>query len=121
MAIYCEFEFQGAVIADNVIDGAGSGISVTNFKEGGRLASVRGNVVRNCRARIAGTAPETEGFGIGVEADTAVAGNVIENAQTAGISAGWGEFCAMSRSPAMWCAPAASASPYRWLPAPARR
>ena len=92
VAIYCEFEFQGAVIADNVIDGAGSGISVTNFKEGGRLASVRGNVVRNCRARIAGTAPETEGFGIGVEADTAVAGNVIENAQTAGISAGWGEF-----------------------------
>jgi uncharacterized secreted repeat protein (TIGR03808 family) len=92
VAIYCEFEFQGAVIADNVIDGAGSGISVTNFKEGGRLASVRGNVVRNCKAQIPGTAPETEGFGIGVEADTAVAGNVIENAQTAGISAGWGEF-----------------------------
>jgi uncharacterized secreted repeat protein (TIGR03808 family) len=92
VAIYCEFEFEGAVIADNVVDGAGSGISITNFKEGGRLASVRGNIVRNCRARIAGTAPETQGFGIGVEADTVVAGNVIEAAQTAGISAGWGEF-----------------------------
>ena len=92
VAIYCEFEFEGAVIADNVVDGAGSGISVTNFKEGGRLASVRGNIVRNCRARIPGTAPETQGFGIGVEADTVVAGNVIEAAQTAGISAGWGEF-----------------------------
>ncbi len=92
VAIYCEFEFEGAVIADNVVDEAGSGISVTNFKEGGRLATVRGNVVRNLRARIPGTDPDTEGFGIGVEADTAVTGNVIENAQTAGISVGWGEY-----------------------------
>jgi uncharacterized secreted repeat protein (TIGR03808 family) len=92
VAIYSEFEFEGAVIADNVVDEAGSGISVTNFKEGGRLASVRGNIVRNVRARIPGTAPETEGFGIAVEADTAVTGNVIENAQTAGITAGWGEY-----------------------------
>ena len=36
--------------------------------------------------------PTTEGFGIGVEADTAVTGNVIENAETAGIVAGWGEY-----------------------------
>ena len=47
MAIYSEFGFEGAVIADNVVDGAGNGISVTNFNEGGRLASVRGNIVRN--------------------------------------------------------------------------
>ena len=53
---------------------------------------MRGNIVRNVRARIAGAAPETEGFGIGVEADTAVTGNVIENAETAGIVAGWGEY-----------------------------
>jgi uncharacterized secreted repeat protein (TIGR03808 family) len=92
VAIYCEFEFEGAVIADNVVDEAGSGISVTNFKEGGRLATVRGNVVRNLRARIPRTEPDTEGFGIGVEADTAVTGNVVENAQTAGISVGWGEY-----------------------------
>ena len=62
VAIYCEFEFVNAVIADNVIDEAGSGISVTNFKEGGRLAAVRGNVVSNCRARIPGTAPDTQGY-----------------------------------------------------------
>jgi uncharacterized secreted repeat protein (TIGR03808 family) len=92
VAIYCEFEFEGAAIADNIVDGAGSGISVTNFKEGGRLAAVRGNVVRSLRARIPGTAPETQGFGIGVEADTAVSGNVIESAQTAGIAVGWGEY-----------------------------
>ncbi len=92
VAIYAEFDFEGAVIADNVVDEAGSGISVTNFKEGGRLATVHGNIVRNCRARIPGAAPETEGFGIGVEADSAVSGNVIENADTAGISVGWGQY-----------------------------
>ena len=47
VAIYSEFGFEGAVIADNVIDGAETGISVTNFNEGGRLATVRGNIVRN--------------------------------------------------------------------------
>ena len=92
VAIYCEFDFEGAVIADNVIDGAGTGISVTNFKEGGRLASVRGNIVRNLRARRPGTPPQAAGIGIGVEADTAVTGNVIENAQTAGIGVGWGPY-----------------------------
>jgi uncharacterized secreted repeat protein (TIGR03808 family) len=92
VAIYAEFEFEGAVIADNIVDEAGFGISVTNFKEGGRLATVRGNIVRNCRARIAGAAPDSEGVGIGVEADTAISGNVIENAETAGISVGWGQY-----------------------------
>lgn len=92
VAIYSEFDFEGALIADNVVDGAGSGISVTNFKEGGRLASVHGNILRNLRARQPGTRPEEAGVGIGVEADSAVSGNVIENAQTAGIQAGWGPY-----------------------------
>jgi uncharacterized secreted repeat protein (TIGR03808 family) len=92
VAIYAEFEFQGAVIADNVVDQAAFGISVTNFKEGGRLATVRGNIVRNCKARMAGVEPGSQGVGIGVEADTAVGGNVIENAENAGISVGWGEY-----------------------------
>jgi uncharacterized secreted repeat protein (TIGR03808 family) len=92
VAIYAEFEFQGAVIADNVVDQAGFGISVTNFKEGGRLATVRGNIVRNCKARISGVEPGSQGVGIGVEADTAISGNVIENAENAGIAVGWGEY-----------------------------
>lgn len=92
VAIYSEFEFENAIIADNLIVGAATGISVTNFKEGGRLATVRGNIVRNLRARIPGTPPETQGVGISVEADTAVTGNVVENADTAGINAGWGEY-----------------------------
>jgi uncharacterized secreted repeat protein (TIGR03808 family) len=92
VAIYSEFGFQSAVIANNIVEEAASGISVTNFNDGGRLATVSGNIVRNVRVRVAGVAPENQGYGIGVEADTAVAGNVIENADTAGIAAGWGPY-----------------------------
>ncbi|MDE2062941.1 MAG: TIGR03808 family TAT-translocated repetitive protein, partial [Bradyrhizobium sp.] len=37
VAIYSEFAFEGAVIANNTIDGAALGVSVCNFNEGGRL------------------------------------------------------------------------------------
>jgi len=92
VAIYSEFEFENAVISDNVVDGAENGISVTNFKEGGHLATVRGNIVRNLGVRRPGTPPEHAGIGIGVEADTAVTGNTVENAARAGIQAGYGEY-----------------------------
>jgi uncharacterized secreted repeat protein (TIGR03808 family) len=92
VAIYSEFEFENAVISDNVVDGAENGVSVTNFKEGGHLAAVRGNVVRNVGVRRPGTPPEHAGVGIGVEADTAVTGNTVENAARAGIQAGYGEY-----------------------------
>ncbi|MFI4960045.1 MAG: TIGR03808 family TAT-translocated repetitive protein, partial [Hyphomicrobiales bacterium] len=91
VAIYSEFGFEGAVIADNVIDGAETGISVPNFDQGGRLATVHGNIVRNLGTRRANRPPEEAGVGIGVEADTVVSGNVIERAPRAGISAGWGQ------------------------------
>jgi uncharacterized secreted repeat protein (TIGR03808 family) len=93
VALYAEFGFEGAVISGNTVDGAGHGISVTNFNEGGRLAVVQGNILRNIapqpHARIAN---ESHGVGIFVEADTAVTGNVIEKAARAGIMAGWGRF-----------------------------
>jgi uncharacterized secreted repeat protein (TIGR03808 family) len=94
VALYAEFGFEGAVIASNVVDGAALGIAVTNFKEGGRLAVVQGNVIRNITARRpAGTDPnDGHGIGIGVEADSAVTGNVIDNAAVAGISVGWGQY-----------------------------
>ena len=94
VAIYAEFGFEGAIIANNVVDGAVVGIAVTNFKEGGRLAVVQGNVIRNLSpARPAGTNPnDPAGIGIGVEADTAVTGNVIENAPSAGIALGFGQY-----------------------------
>jgi uncharacterized secreted repeat protein (TIGR03808 family) len=92
VAIYSEFDFEGAVIADNVVDGAENGISVTNFNKGGRLAVVHGNLVRNVGPRRPRTPPQNAGIGIGIEADTAVTGNVVENASRAGIRAGFGVY-----------------------------
>jgi len=94
VAIYAEFGFEGAVIANNTIDGAAIGVAVTNFNEGGRLAVVQGNLIRNLLPkRPAGTDPnDGAGIGIGVEADAAVTGNVIENAPSAGIALGWGQY-----------------------------
>jgi uncharacterized secreted repeat protein (TIGR03808 family) len=43
--------------------------------------------------RAVGADPnDVAGVGIGVEADTAVTGNVVENAPTAGILLGWGRY-----------------------------
>jgi uncharacterized secreted repeat protein (TIGR03808 family) len=94
VALYAEFGFEGALIANNTVDGAAIGVSVTNFNEGGRLAVVQGNIIRNLYPkRPAGTDPgESGGVGIAVEADTAVTGNVVENAPTAGIMLGWGHY-----------------------------
>jgi uncharacterized secreted repeat protein (TIGR03808 family) len=94
VALYAEFGFEGAIIADNSVDGAAIGVSVTNFNEGGRLAVVQGNIIRNLKPqRPAGTDPgDSAGVGISVEADTVVNGNVIENAPLAGIMLGWGRY-----------------------------
>jgi uncharacterized secreted repeat protein (TIGR03808 family) len=94
VALYSEFAFEGAVIANNTVDGAAFGVSICNFNEGGRLAVVQGNIIRNLLPkRPIGTAPDDEaGVGIYVEADTSVSGNVIENAPSFGIIAGWGKY-----------------------------
>lgn len=91
VALYAEFGFQGALIANNLVDSAASGISVTNFNDGGRLAVVQGNLIRNLFRRE--QEPEDKrGVGISVEADSAVSGNVIEGAPTAGMVIGWGAY-----------------------------
>jgi uncharacterized secreted repeat protein (TIGR03808 family) len=94
VALYSEFAFEGAVIANNTVDGAAVGVSVCNFNEGGRLAVVQGNIIRNLLPkRPIATAPDDDaGIGIYVEADTSVTGNVIENAPAFGIIAGWGKY-----------------------------
>jgi uncharacterized secreted repeat protein (TIGR03808 family) len=94
VALYSEFSFEGAVIANNTVDGAALGVSVCNFNEGGRIAVVQGNIIRNLLSkRPIGTAPDDDaGIGIYVEADTSVSGNVIENAPSFGIIAGWGKY-----------------------------
>ena len=94
VALYSEFSFEGAVIAGNTVDGAAFGVSVCNFNEGGRIAVVQGNIIRNLvPKRPIGTAPDDDaGIGIYVEADSAVTGNVVENAPAFGIVAGWGKY-----------------------------
>jgi uncharacterized secreted repeat protein (TIGR03808 family) len=92
-ALYSEFGFEGAVIANNIVDGAQTGVSVTNFNEGGRLAVVQGNIFRNLAALKPNPSPDDLlGIGIYVEADTSVTGNVVEGAEAAGIAVGWGGF-----------------------------
>jgi uncharacterized secreted repeat protein (TIGR03808 family) len=91
VALYAEFAFQGALIANNLVDTAATGISVTNFNEGGRLAVVQGNILRNLFRRE--QEPEDKrGEGIAVEADASVIGNVIESAPTAGLVIGSGTY-----------------------------
>jgi uncharacterized secreted repeat protein (TIGR03808 family) len=91
VALYAEFGFQGALIASNIVDGAATGISVTNFNVGGRLAVIQGNLVRNLHRREHEPV-DKRGEGIAVEADAAVSGNTIEGAPTAGIVIGWGAY-----------------------------
>lgn len=93
VGIYSEFSFEGAMIANNIVDTAATGISVVNFNEGGRIAVVAGNIVRN----LTGVGPYEvgpPGFGIGiaVEADTAATANVIDGAPRFGMLLGWGPY-----------------------------
>jgi uncharacterized secreted repeat protein (TIGR03808 family) len=93
VAIYAEFSFEGCLIANNLVDRANIGISITNFNENGRLAVASGNLVRNLFRRLN---PEKGaydgGSGIAVEADASVTGNVVEGAELAGIAIGYGTY-----------------------------
>jgi uncharacterized secreted repeat protein (TIGR03808 family) len=93
VGIYSEFSFAGALIANNIVDRAATGISVANFNEGGRIAVVSGNIVRD----LTGTGPYSDdissfGIGIAVEADASVTGNVIDGAPRSGMALGWGPY-----------------------------
>ncbi|HZD89176.1 MAG TPA: TIGR03808 family TAT-translocated repetitive protein, partial [Pseudolabrys sp.] len=90
VALYAEFDFEGAVIANNTVQDAEIGIVSTNFNDGGRLAVIQGNLVRDLTA----TAPQgtSAGIGIAAEADAAVTGNIVENAPGIGISIGAGKY-----------------------------
>ena len=66
-------------------------MAVTNFNRG-RFAVVQGNVSQSGGLPRRRRPNDPAGIGIGVEADTAVTGNVIENAPTAGILLGWGRY-----------------------------
>ncbi|MDO9414270.1 MAG: TIGR03808 family TAT-translocated repetitive protein [Pseudolabrys sp.] len=92
VAIYSEFEFIDATIADNLIDGTALGIAVTNADVGGRGAIVRNNIIRNITYKRPQGGPDSSQLGIGVEMDTQVIGNTVENAPNMGIEVGTGKF-----------------------------
>jgi uncharacterized secreted repeat protein (TIGR03808 family) len=89
VALYVEFAFQGASVTGNVIEDAAFGISVTNLDVDGRLAVVDGNVLR--RIKGSNLHGGVLGIGIGVEAETVVSNNVIEDASHVGLHLGWGD------------------------------
>ncbi|MBZ0164424.1 MAG: TIGR03808 family TAT-translocated repetitive protein, partial [Notoacmeibacter sp.] len=92
-ALYSEFEFEGAIVSSNIVDGAANGISLVNFNGGGRMGTVTGNIIRNLSTE--GPYPaDKPGFGVGitVEADVAVSGNTVENAPRYGMHLGWGPY-----------------------------
>ena len=90
VAIFVEFAFFKALVASNLVEGAAAGISVTNMREGGRLATVTGNIVRDI-VPVRGNEAE-EGYGIAAEADTTITGNVVERAARYGLALGWGPY-----------------------------
>ncbi|MFO0990671.1 MAG: TIGR03808 family TAT-translocated repetitive protein [Hyphomicrobiales bacterium] len=89
-AIFVEFAFSGAVVTGNMLENVSAGISITNYNEGGRLAVCANNVVRDVKG--GGPNPNGRAIGIGVEADTVVNGNVIENSAEIGLAIGWGHY-----------------------------
>jgi len=89
VALFVEFAFDGAIVSNNIVDGATHGISVTNLDQGGHLAVVSGNLIRNIEI---GNFAEPRGNGIFVAADTSLTGNVVENAANAGYALGYGPY-----------------------------
>lgn len=90
-AIFSEFAFSGSVIANNIVDGAATGISMTNLDSGGQIAVCSGNIVRNIAPRSE-VNPDTVPLGIAAEAEAAITGNTVHNVPGLAILAGYGPF-----------------------------
>lgn len=91
VAIFSEFAFSGSIIAQNLIDGAAAGISMTNMDQGGQMAVCSGNIVRNIADKST-VNPDASPIGIFAEADAAITGNVIDGVPGTAIAAGWGPY-----------------------------
>ena len=88
--IFSEFAFEGAIIANNLVEDCAQGASMTNLDHGGRLSVFANNIIRNARKGLyPGVQEPVGGFGVHVEAEASVTGNVIESASDIGISLGW--------------------------------
>lgn len=87
VAIICKGGFSGALIADNIIDNAATGIAFLSAEARGQLAVCSSNLVRNI-SETSAVNPETGGTGILAEAETIVSGNTISTVVGLGIRAG---------------------------------
>jgi len=88
--LYSEFAFEGAIIANNLVEDCAQGANITNLDHGGRLSVFANNIVRNARKGLyPGVKEPIGGIGVHVEGEAAVTGNVIEGASEIGISLGW--------------------------------
>jgi hypothetical protein len=85
------YHYEGGVIANNVINIAGIGISVTNGYYGGRRVTVSGNHIKTMVYAVRSTTDpnyktySTPGAGIVAESDVVVANNIIEDCAAPGI------------------------------------
>jgi uncharacterized secreted repeat protein (TIGR03808 family) len=79
---------DGALMANNLVDGAVGGLALTGLAADSRLAAITGNMIRN--VTVAVTDGDAGGIGIHVDADAAVTGNVVEAAARIGLRLGWG-------------------------------
>lgn len=92
-ALYSEFSFEGAKITNNIVDGGATGISISNFNEGGRMSVCSGNLVRNMTGGLPyQDTSHIHGVGISIEADTVVNGNIVETTTNFGLLCGWGPY-----------------------------
>lgn len=90
VGLYSEFAFEGAVMANNLVEDCAAGATMTNLDHGGRLSVFANNIIRNARRGFAPGGKESiGGFGVHVEAEATVTGNVIEGASDIGIALGW--------------------------------
>ncbi|MCT4654899.1 MAG: TIGR03808 family TAT-translocated repetitive protein [Cohaesibacter sp.] len=92
IALYSEFDFDGAVIANNILEGGTNGISVANFMQGGRRVTVSGNLIHAMTNPTPHKGPQLNNFGLYVEADAVVTGNNIEDCPAMGMVAGFGPY-----------------------------
>ncbi|HWU16259.1 MAG TPA: TIGR03808 family TAT-translocated repetitive protein [Devosia sp.] len=91
VAIFSEFDFSGSIIANNIVDTAAAGISMTNLDSGGQIAVCTGNIVRNITP-LSVVNPDTRPYGIAAEAEAAITGNTVQNVPGIAIAAGNGPF-----------------------------
>jgi uncharacterized secreted repeat protein (TIGR03808 family) len=91
VGIYVEFGFEGAIVANNILEDVGFGISIANLDVGGRMSVVNGNIIR--RVRGSNTEGVKAGGGIYAEADAVISNNIVEDARDFGIGIGWGPYC----------------------------